>query len=77
MLLLEQDTIRNGRVYDENVAELDAGNDKSEKYKVEGIWDNAVYSRESESVHLPGLYYLVLWKRYPEEENTWEPVLAV
>ena len=27
--------------------------------------------------HLLGLYYLVSWKSYPKEENTWEPTLAV
>ena len=32
---------------------------------------------ESKSSHLPGLYYLVAWKSYPKEENTWEPVLVV
>ena len=58
------------------MGELDAGDD-SGKYEVEAIWDSAVYARESESGHLPGLYYLVSWKGYPEEENTWEPASAV
>ena len=66
--LLEQDTTRKGRV-DENATELDAGEDSGE-YEVEAIRDSAVYARESESGHLPGLYYLVFWKGYPEEENT-------
>ena len=57
--------------------EFDVGDDKSGEYKVEAIRDSAVYARESESGHLPGLYYLVSWKRYPEEENTWEPASAV
>ena len=39
---------------------------------MEEIRDSVVYGRESESVHLLGFYYLVSWKRYPEEENTWE-----
>ena len=43
-----------------NVAELDAG-DESGEYEVEAIWDSAVYAREAESGHLPGLYYLVSW----------------
>ena len=73
--LLEQDTTRKGRVDDENV-ELDAGDENGE-YEVEAIWDSEVYARESESGHLPGLYHLVSWKRYPEEENTWEPASAV
>ena len=42
-----------------NAAELAAG-DESGEYKMEAIWDSAVYARESESDHLLGLYYLVL-----------------
>ena len=76
--LLEQDTTRKGRV-DEEVRqmEFDAGDDESGEYEVETIRDSAVYARESESSHLPGPYYLVSWKGYPEEENTWEPASAV
>ena len=55
--------------------EFDAGN--NEEYEVEAIWDIAIYARELESGHLPSLYYLVSGKRYPEEENTWEPASAV
>ena len=55
MSLLEQDTTKKKQV--EKVPESDAGDD-SKEYKVEAIWDSAVYTRESE-VHLPGLYYLV------------------
>ena len=57
--LLEQDTTRKGRVDKEvKQMEFNAGND-GEEYKVEAIWDSMVYARESESGHLPGLYYLV------------------
>ena len=63
-------------MHEENVEELDAG-DNSGEYEVETIRDSAVYARESESGHLPGLYYLVSWKGYPEEENTWEPASVV
>ena len=69
MSLLEQDTTRKGRVSKE-VPELDAGNEDSEEYEVEAIRDSAVYANESESGHLPGFYYLIAWKGYPEEENT-------
>ena len=44
---------------------------------MKAIWDSAVYARESKSGHLPGLYYLVSWKRYLEEENIWELASAV
>ena len=58
--LLEQDTTRKGQV-DEEVRqmEFDAGDDESGEYEVEAIRDSAVYARELESGHLPGLYYLV------------------
>ena len=46
------------------------------EYKVDGIQDSAVYTKESAG-QLPGLYYLVSWKGYPEEENTWEPASAI
>ena len=59
-----------------NGAELDVSN-KNGEYKVEAIRDSAVYVRESESGHLLDLYYLVSWKRYPKEKNTWEPASAV
>ena len=62
---------------DKNATELDAGDNDSGEYEVEAIWDSAVYARESESGHLPGLYYLVSLERYPEEENTWEPASVV
>ena len=67
--LLEQDTTKKEWVHKKNVEELDVGDDSGE-YEVEAIWDNAVYARELESGHLLGFYYLVSWKRYPEEENT-------
>ena len=76
--LLEQDTTRKGWV-DKKVRqmEFDAGDNDSGEYEVEAIWDSAVYARESKSGHLPGLYNLISWKGYPEEENTWEPASAV
>ena len=53
---------------------FEAGNKKM--YKVDGIWDSAVYGKESKG-QLSKLYYLVLWKSYPKEENIWKPVLAI
>ena len=72
--LLEEDTTRKERV-DKQVMKQEAGD--SEEYKVEAIRDSAVYASELESGQLPGLYYLVAWKGYPEEENTWEPSSVV
>ena len=53
-----------------DVVELDVGDNESKEYEVEAIQDSAVYVRESESGHLPGLNYLVSRKDYLEEENT-------
>ena len=52
-------------------------NNEGEEYKVEAICDSAVYAKESESGQLPGLYYLISWKDFPEEENTWELASAI
>ena len=72
--MLEPDTIRKGRV--DEMTQLDFEATDDEEYEVEGIRVSAVYAKESEG-HLPRLYYLVSWKGYPEEENTWEPTSAV
>ena len=47
--------------------EFDAGNNK--EYEIEAIKDCIVYAKETER-QLLGLYYLVSWKKYPEEEST-------
>ena len=72
--LLEQDTTKKGQVNNMQL-EFKAGDNK--KYEVDGIWDSAVYAKESAIRQLPGLYYLVSWKGYPEKKNTWEPILAI
>ncbi len=77
MSLLEQVTIRKGRV-DKATSQLEFKNDSDgNEYKVEAICDSAVDVRGSNSGHLPGLYYLVSWKSYPEEENTWDPASTI
>ena len=71
MSLLEQDTTRKKWVDKEDrQIEFKIGNNIKE-YKLEVIRDSAVYAQEWKD-HLPGLYYLVSWKRYPEKGNTWE-----
>ena len=64
---------------DEKTAEqlkFEAGGDNKE-YKVGGICNSVVYARESEAGHLLGLYHLVSWKGYPEDESTQEPASVV
>ena len=73
VLLLKQDTTKKEREF--SVPEFEPGDDDKE-YKVQAIRDSAVYAKEADG-HLPGLYYLVAWKGYPEEENRWEPFSAV
>ena len=53
---------------------MEPGDNK--EYKMEAIRNSVVYAKEADE-HLPGLYYLVAWKGYPEEKNTLEPFLAV
>lgn len=59
MSLLEQDTNRKREV-DRDITKLDVNNNKSRKYKIEAIWDSAVYTKELKSGYLLGLYYLIL-----------------
>ena len=49
--------------------EFEAGGN-NEEYKMEGIYDSAVYARKLETGHLPGFYYLVSWKSYSKDKNT-------
>lgn len=57
MSLLEQETTRKGRINEfVEVPKSDTGNDK--EYKVETIWNGAVYVKKIDG-HLSGIYYLV------------------
>lgn len=46
-------------------------------YKVEGIWDTTIYAKELEAGYLLKLYYLIFWKGYLKEKNTWKSFLAI
>ena len=74
--LLEQNTTKKGGVNDMQLDfKFEACNNK--EYEVDGIWDSAVYVKKSITGQLPGLYYLILWKGYLEEENIWELALVI
>lgn len=47
---------------------FDVRNNKDKKYKVETIWNSAIYAKKLAS-YLPGLYYLDFEKDYSKEEN--------
>ena len=51
---------------------FDANDNK--KYKIEAIKDSAVYIKKTEK-YLPGLYYLIFWKSYPEKKILKNPPL--
>ncbi len=69
VLLLEYNITKKGWV-DKTTSQLDFETDnKEKKYKIEQIWDDAIYPRELRE-HLLELYYQIFWKGYSEEENT-------
>ena len=74
--LLGKNTTRKERV-DKRVTKLKLKAGNNEEYKVEAIWDSAVYTSKLKSGQLPSLYYLVAWKDYLKDKNTWEPLSAV
>lgn len=49
---------------------FEVSNSNNKKYKIEGIWGTIVYIKVLESGYLPGRYYLILQKGYPEKKNT-------
>ena len=67
VLLPEQDTIKKG--WEFLVLKFESDNNK--EYKMEAIQDSAIHAKKVDR-YLSGLYYLVTWKSYPEEENIWE-----
>ena len=66
MLFLEQYTTREEQI-NMNMIEFEAGNSK--EFGVEIIWDSIIYANKAEG-YLSGPHYLVVWNRYPKEENT-------
>ena len=69
MSLLEQNTNRKEQV-NKRMTELESEAGNSKEYKVEALWESAVYASKLELGQLSGLYYLVAWNNYPKEENT-------
>lgn len=79
MLLLKQDIIQKKQVNNSNTTirlYLDKSNSK--EYEIKTICDNDICTKRSDNnYHLPGIYYLVLWKEYLKEKNTWELALDI
>ena len=68
MSLLEQDTTRKRQVdkaLPELEKELEFKTGGNKEYKIKIIINNVVYSQEKNN-QMPGFYYLVSWKGYPE-----------
>ena len=63
--LLKQDSTKKGREF--SVPKFELGDDK--EYEMEVIQDSAIYAKEADR-YLLRLYFLVVWKGYPEKENT-------
>ncbi len=59
----------------EKDVEFEVGSNK--KYEVKAIIVSAVYGQQANNNQMLGLYYLVFWKSYLEEENTWKPSSVV
>lgn len=54
--------------------EFDVREDK--EYKIKVIKDNAIYDKAVKG-QVSGLYYIVSWKSYLEDENTWESAFVI
>ena len=77
MLLLEQDITMKGWMNKfAKKPEFEFKLDNNKEYKMKAIQESAVYTKEADG-HLLELYYLVAWKSYPEEKNTWKPSSTV
>ena len=69
--VLDQDITIKKRVDKKTAKRLEFETEGDNKeYEMEGICDSAVYARESKAGYLLGLYYLVSWKGYYEDEST-------
>ena len=58
MLLLELEITK--KEWFEKISKFNSGNNNGKKYKVEAIWNSAVYANRVKSGHLLGFYYLVV-----------------
>ena len=62
---------------DENAIQLEFEANDNEEYKFKGIWNSTIYTKVLDAGYLLRLYYLVFWKSYLEEEDTWKSSLTV
>lgn len=57
---------------DDSITQLEVEGNNSNKYEIEKIQDSTVYARKLKGHHLLGFDYLVSWKCYFKEKNTWD-----
>ena len=73
--LLEQNITRKEQV-DKQVIKLEIEAGNSKEYEIKAICNRTIYIYKAKS-YLPGLYNLIMWRKYSKIENTWELSFAV
>lgn len=78
ILLLQQDITKQKQI-DKNFSWIELKhNNNRQKYEIEEIYNNKIYTKELDSGHyLLNLYYLIFWKSYFQKKNTHKPVSAI
>lgn len=69
--LLKQDITKKEKS-NKNITRLEFEAGNSKEYEVKAIRNSTVYEKMLESGQQPKLHYLILWRGYPKEENTWK-----
>lgn len=68
--LLEQNGTKK-RLMNKTTSQLEfESNNKGKKYNMKAICESVIYYQISKNRHLPGLYYFMSWKDFPEKEKT-------
>lgn len=79
MLLLEQNIIGKSYIIKGNkLLELEQNLDtrNNKEYEIKTICNSKIYAKKALN-QLLKLYYLVFWKSFLKDKNTWRPILAL